>query len=60
MFWVGHDQVGFELLSLLLSSRAPPPPAKWAQRKDRVLLTFELSDVTNPKIDITDSSLIFK
>ncbi|XP_064613803.1 uncharacterized protein LOC135477579 isoform X3 [Liolophura sinensis] len=44
----------------MAEKKAPPPPAKWAQRKDRVLLTFELSDVTNPKIDITDSALIFR
>jgi len=35
------------------------PNVLWAQRKDRVLLTIEVPDVTAPKIDLSATSLLF-
>jgi prostaglandin-E synthase len=35
------------------------PPVKWAQRKDQLLLTIDVSDVENSKIEITESGLSF-
>uniref|UniRef100_A0A0B7BUD2 CS domain-containing protein n=1 Tax=Arion vulgaris TaxID=1028688 RepID=A0A0B7BUD2_9EUPU len=37
----------------------PPPPVIWAQRKDKVLLTVQLENVSNPKVTLKDSDLYF-
>jgi len=34
-------------------------PIKWAQRSDRLLLTVDLHDATDVKIDFTDKSMTF-
>ncbi|BFZ01585.1 hypothetical protein BsWGS_04624 [Bradybaena similaris] len=36
-----------------------PPPVIWAQRKDNILLTIQLENVSNPTITLKDSSLYF-
>jgi len=36
------------------------PPVRWAQRKDFVLLTFDVNDIKNDHIEVTDTKLIFK
>ncbi|CAG0881363.1 unnamed protein product [Cyprideis torosa] len=38
----------------------PHPTVEWAQRKDRVLMTICLEDVSNPEINIKESELSFK
>jgi hypothetical protein len=34
------------------------PQLKWAQRKDKVFITFDLVEVQDPKIDIVDGKLL--
>jgi len=37
------------------------PHIKWSQRKDKVWLTIEVANVTNPQIDLTEEgNLKFK
>ncbi|XP_005098826.2 co-chaperone protein daf-41 isoform X2 [Aplysia californica] len=42
------------------ASHVSPPAVVWAQRKDKILLTIQLENCSNPTIDIKDSSLYFK
>jgi len=35
------------------------PPVLWAQRNDRLLLTINVQDVRDPKIKLTEKSLVF-
>jgi len=34
------------------------PPLKWAQRKDKVYITFDLIEVQDPKIDIVEGKFL--
>ena len=43
---------------LLVYSRAPA--VKWAQRAEVILLTVELEDIRDPKIDIKDKNISFR
>jgi len=36
------------------------PPVRWAQRREHLLLTFDVNDIKNDHIELTDTKLIFK
>ncbi|KAH9496237.1 p23 chaperone protein wos2 [Bulinus truncatus] len=41
------------------ATHLPPPPIMWAQRKDKLFLTVQLENCSNPTISLKDSSLYF-
>jgi prostaglandin-E synthase len=41
------------------ATHLPPPPVIWAQRRDKVYVTIQLENTTNPTITLKDSSLYF-
>jgi len=41
------------------ATQQPPPPIIWAQRKDKVLLTVQLDNVSNPTVTLKESGLYF-
>ncbi|KAI8793680.1 protein wos2 [Biomphalaria pfeifferi] len=41
------------------ATHLPPPPIMWAQRKDKLFLTVQLENCTNPTITLKDNSLYF-
>lgn len=42
------------------ASQVRPPPVRWAQRADQVLLTIEIEDCKDPQIDLQKDKLHFK
>jgi len=64
-FLTGEPQNGRTFSSFLKSSKIMQgttltPPVLWAQRKDRLLLTIDLPDIKDPKINITSTTLTFE
>ena len=41
-----------------MQKTAANPQLKWAQRKDKVYITFDLFEVQNPQIDIVDGKVL--
>jgi len=41
-----------------MNKTATNPQLKWAQRKDKVYITFDLIEVQDPKIDIVDGKVL--
>jgi len=41
------------------ATQLPPPPVMWAQRKDKLLLTIQLENASDPTIILKNSSLYF-
>lgn len=41
-----------------MENKSLEPTIKWAERKDKLYVTIELTDVKDPKIDITDDNVL--
>lgn len=42
----------------MLSNKKINPQLKWAQRKDRIYITFNLIEIKNPLIDLVDNKIL--
>lgn len=47
-------------LLCLCDCRVFPPSVMWAQRKDRIYVTFNLEDCKDHKVEVTENKIKFR